>query len=279
MWLPWDFALWLAAALFVVATVLRRIGRLERVRPVTQEAAIVLVLYATWRRLGDVELMGVGGAMGRGRWVWDVERWLHLPNEVTLQHWCAHATWLFRFANVYYIIFHVAPLGVFLVWLFFRHRERYAFWRNQLAFVSLTCIMIQFIPLAPPRMFPNLGFIDAGLVYGPTVYRRVDAGSLGQLAAMPSMHVAWALVIGLAAVTASKSRWRWLVLLHPILTVFAVTVTGYHWLLDGIVAAALLGVGLGLAVIVPRLPVVTRRVVAPAFGQAGSLNTGSRFSK
>ncbi len=270
MWLPWDWALWLAAYCFGAALVLQSIARLATVRPVLKENAILLVLYAAWRKLGDFELLGTGGAIGRGRWVWDVERWLHLPNEVTLQHWCEHATWLFRFANVYYIVFHVAPLGVFLVWLFFRHRDRYAFWRNQLAFVSLACIVIQMIPLAPPRMYPNLGFIDAGLVYGPTVYQKADAGSLGQLAAMPSMHVAWALVIGLAVVTASRSRWRWVSLAHPVLTVFAVTVTGYHWILDGIVAAGLLGVGLAFAALVRRRLGSETEPLVPAFDHAGS---------
>jgi hypothetical protein len=42
-------------------------------------------------------------------------------------------------------------------------------------------------------------------------------------------------------VQVSRSRWRWLALAYPGLTVLAVTVTANHYWLDGIVAALLLG--------------------------------------
>ena len=64
------------------------------------------------------------------------------------------------------------------------------------------------------------------------------------------------MVIGVAAVMVSKSRWRWLGMLHAALTWFAVTVPAYHWLLDGIVATALLG--LGVAIGIALRPVVAR---------------------
>jgi len=128
-----------------------------------------------------------------------------------------------------------------MVWLFFRHRDQYPTWRNLLFFISIVCALIQLVPVAPPRLFPELGFIDTGAVYGPRVY---DSGEGGQLAAMPSLHVGWAVLIGIAVVMVSRSKWRWLVLAHPILTVFAVTVTAYHWLLDGIVAVAILLIGM-----------------------------------
>jgi len=56
--------------------------------------------------------------------------------------------------------------------------------------------------------------------------------------------VAWALLVAYFVVTASTSRWRWLVLLHPVLTVFVVVATANHFLLDGVVAAALLALTL-----------------------------------
>jgi hypothetical protein len=102
------------------------------------------------------------------------------------------------------------------------------------------------IPVAPPRLYPSLGFIDAGAVYGPRVYDSIGTNLPGQLAAMPSMHVAWAMLIGIACYQASTSRWRWIGPLHAFLTVFAVTVTAYHWLLDGLVATAILLVGMAI---------------------------------
>jgi PAP2 superfamily len=61
---------------------------------------------------------------------------------------------------------------------------------------------------------------------------------------MPSVHVAWALLVGFGAVMVSSSRARWLVLAHPIVTILVVVATGNHFWLDGVVAAVLLGVAL-----------------------------------
>ena len=254
MWLPVNIAVGIAFTLGGAGYAIRPNTRrwLTALKPVLRESAIVLVLYAVWRQFGEVSIMGVERARSRGTSVWHLERWLHLPNEATIQHWLRQVPILLRFANAYYIVLHVAPLGVFLVWLFFRHRDRYAPWRNVLGFASLACLAIQLVPVAPPRMYPQFGFIDAGQVYGPAVY---DAGGFdlpGQLAAMPSMHVLWAVVIGVAVVRVSPSKWRWWALAHPFLTVYAVTVTGYHWLLDGIVGAALVGVAMLLGVAIRK---------------------------
>jgi len=250
VWLPLRVAVWYVAvvgALGVVGTLsiapARRPRWLISARPVLHESVVLMAIYAVWLRLGQVDLMGSSGAIARGRWLWDVERALHLPDEATIEHWLTHVSVLLRFANVYYIVAHVAPLGAFLVWLFIRRRDRFAYWRNVLAFVSFTCAMLQWIAVAPPRMFPEYGFFDAGARYGPTVYSGSDLS--GQFAAMPSMHVCWALVVGVGVVCAGRSRWRWLALLHPLLTIYAVTVTGYHWLLDSVVAGVLLLAAVG----------------------------------
>jgi hypothetical protein len=233
--------------------VLRPVGApwTRRAKPVVRELMIMLVLYALWRMVADLTLLPLDGALRRGDDIWRFERTLHLPNELSLQRAAMHLTPLVQFANAYYIVAHVAPLGVFLVWLFFRHRDHYVPWRNVLVFVSLTCLVIQFLPVAPPRMYPQLGFVDTGALYGPRVYD--DMGLVaGQVAAMPSMHVAWAVLIGVAVVLVSTSRWRWLALAHPFLTVFAVTVTADHWLLDGIVAGVLLAGGMALVVVLAK---------------------------
>ena len=58
---------------------------------------------------------------------------------------------------------------------------------------------------------------------------------------MPSVHVGWALLVAVTIVRAVRSRWRWLALAYPALTTLAVVVTANHFWLDGIAAAALLG--------------------------------------
>ena len=60
-----------------------------------------------------------------------------------------------------------------------------------------------------------------------------------QLSAMPSVHVAWSIIVAWAVITRSTSRWRWLILLHPVITVLVVVGTGNHYWADAIVAAAI----------------------------------------
>ena len=148
MWLPWDIAVFVSAA-FAIGWVglRRRRGVSERtVAPLCKEAALLFAIYAVWIKMGEFTLMGTSGALGRGAWIWHAERRFHLPNEVTLQRWTLHAIWLVRFADIYYMVFHVLPLGVFVVWLYIRHRDAFPLWRNQLAFVSIVCLAIQYIP-------------------------------------------------------------------------------------------------------------------------------------
>jgi hypothetical protein len=263
VWLSWKISSATAVALGVVWFVARRNVAWPRWIPsLAKEGSLLFLIYSVWHKLGALPLNVAGDALARGLRVWDAERWMHLPNEVTMQRWALHAIWFVQFFNVYYIVFHVAPLGIFLVWLYVRHRDRFPYWRNQLAFVSIVGQCIQFIPVAPPRFFPQLGFVDTAALYGPTVYRSGGVGDPGQLAAMPSMHVAWAMVVGIGAVTASRSRWRWLGALHALCTVLAVTLTAYHWLLDGIVATGLLLIGMGVAAGWNRAQAARRRTAA-----------------
>jgi membrane-bound ClpP family serine protease len=83
--------------------------------------------------------------------------------------------------------------------------------------------------------------VDTAMRYGQSVYGSVGGFNADQLSAMPSVHVGWALLVALVVVQVSKSRWRWLALAYPGLTVLAVTVTANHYWLDGIVAALILG--------------------------------------
>jgi hypothetical protein len=99
--------------------------------------------------------------------------------------------------------------------------------------------------VAPPRLLPQLGFVDTAAQYGESVYA-ISTITVDQLSAMPSVHVAWALLVGWAAIGISASRYRWWVLAHPALTIFVVVATANHFWLDGIVAALLLAGSIGL---------------------------------
>jgi hypothetical protein len=104
--------------------------------------------------------------------------------------------------------------------------------------------------------------VDAGAVFGPTVYGKVGTGISDQLSAMPSVHVAWAAFVAFAVILAGTSRWRYWILAHPVLTIVAVTATANHWWLDGIVGIAILFASYGID-----------RAVRPAVGRVVRLAT------
>jgi hypothetical protein len=242
VWIDWDLAAAIALVLAVGVALTRNVegGRFGGVRATARELALVLFLYAVWQWAHDLTVTKVDGARENALWLYELQHDLHIPDELSLQQAALPHGWLVQLFNGYYAIVHVPALIGLLIWLFWRHRDRYGWIRNTLALTTMGCLLVHAIPMAPPRMFPELGFVDTGLLYEQSVYGRGGSGLSNQLAAMPSVHVAWALIVGLGAVMVSSSRWRWFVLLHPVLTVIAVTVTANHWYGDGIVAGGIL---------------------------------------
>ena len=102
------------------------------------------------------------------------------------------------------------------------------------------CLLVQLIPVAPPRMLPAAGMVDTAIRYGQSVYGTQAGFDPDQLSAMPSVHVGWAILVAILVIGTATSRWRWLALGYPALTLLVVVVTANHFWLDGIVAAALL---------------------------------------
>jgi PAP2 superfamily len=240
-WLSWKAALEIALPLFAVGVLWRPSGPRPRMAAaLSREASLVLVLYAVWTYAGTFSLSNLDGAQSRGKFLWDGEQSIGLPSEVSIQKLIVGHDLIGRVLNGYYAWMHVSTLIVFLVWLFVRHRDRYSSWRMSLVLLTAICLAIQLVPVAPPRFFPELGFVDTGRVLGASVYPQLGSPGPGQLAAMPSVHVAWAALIGWAVFSVSSSRWRGLGLVHAALTALVVVATANHWWLDGIVAVAIL---------------------------------------
>ena len=201
-----------------------------------REVAIIGLLYGLWHLAGRVSVTDVAGAHARARWIRGFDADLPIPSERTLQRWVLPHHWLVEGANYYYAAMHLSSMLVFLVWLFLRHRDQYRPVRQVLAWTTLGCLLIQLIPVAPPRMLP--GFVDTGMLYKQSVYSTGLAAD--QLSAMPSVHVAWAVLIGYYMWRISPSRWRYIGPVHTCLTVLVVVVTGNHWWSDGFVAVLIL---------------------------------------
>jgi PAP2 superfamily len=241
--LSWSGAAVVAACLAgaAVGGQLTRRPRLVAAAAFAREAALVLGLFALWQLAGSFASVGPGGAMARARWIWHLERVIHLPSEAVVQRAFLPHPLLVQALDLYYAVLHFPVLIACLIWLFARHRRQYRHVRTTLVLFTASCLLVQLIPVAPPRMLSGDGLVDTAMRYGQSVYGSVAGFNADQLSAMPSVHVGWALLVALVVVQVSKSRWRWLALAYPALTVLAVTVTANHYWLDGIVAALLLG--------------------------------------
>ena len=262
----------MAIALLVVGVLPRPDGRPWRTAAaLCREAALVLGLYAIWTLAGTLSLMKIDGAISRGMDIWRLEQDLGFPSELSVQRLFLGHELIIRAFNAYYMWVHVPALIAFLVWLFLRHRDRYPTWRTTLALLTGACLLIQFVPVAPPRLLGGLGFVNTATAFGDSVYNTPGTPGPAQLGAMPSVHVAWAVLIGWCVVSVSASPWRWWVLAHPVLTILVVVATANHWWLDGVVAVALLAAfrilvprAYALAAALPALPGRARLAPEPA---------------
>ena len=226
------------------------------------ETAVVLALFGLWR-VGSFVLMGPEGAIERGQWIWHFERAIALPSETAAQRVFLPHPLLVQALNLYYAVLHFPVLIGCLIWLFIRHRGRYWQVRTTVVLFTAGALLIQLIPVAPPRLLPGDGMIDTALHYGQSVYGPNTGIDADQLSAMPSVHVGWALLVAVVVVTTARCRWRWLALAYLALTALAVTVTANHFWLDGIAAALLLA----LALVVQRVSrMLYRRCGGPAAG-------------
>ncbi|NUP32795.1 MAG: DUF2029 domain-containing protein [Streptomycetaceae bacterium] len=182
-----------------------------------------------------------------GRQVIGVEKALHIDMERSLNHFTAKVDWLKSFTGFFYETFHfLVPLSL-LAWLYITRPAQYRSARTVLCVATATGLVgFWLYPLAPPRLMPGLGYIDT--VHGPQDLANPDFGALTQIsnqyAAMPSLHVGWALWCGLVIFALAPRRWmRAAGLLYPLTTTFVVMSTANHYILDAVGGAVVISIG------------------------------------
>jgi membrane-associated phospholipid phosphatase len=169
------------------------------------------------------------------------EKSLHFFVEQSVQSWAMGHRILVDFSNFMYVNSHFLITTTALVWLYLRHNDRFYFVRNMFVVaMGLALIGYVLMPTAPPRFFPELGFVDTIAYY---VNVKHDSGLVtlffNPYAAVPSMHVAFSLLIaGPAALIVRRRALKVLWCLYPLVVTFVVVVTGNHWIMDALAGAA-----------------------------------------
>ncbi len=218
-------------------------GTKVRRPPLLREIALVAGLFLVYR-LGRLAITGHDQlAVTNAWWIWDVERTLRLPDEELFQQWALQWPDLLKAANWYYVGVHFPLTAIFLIWGWLkRPPAEYRYARRLLSLLTGLALVVHVVmPLAPPRMLSSLGFLDTMAVFGPSAYGDSTTATVAnQFAAMPSLHVGWALLIAVVVVRTARTPWRWVAILHPTITVLVVVATANHYWVDAIAAALLL---------------------------------------
>jgi hypothetical protein len=183
-----------------------------------------------------------------------LERSLHVFVEPAVQRWAVATGWLTKLTSWMYINLHFVVTTVTLAWIYLRRNEHFYFVRNMYT-VAMGLALVGYVvyPTAPPRLFPELGFTDSVAQYTHVS----DTSSVNALfnpyAAVPSMHVCFALMIGWSMVRIVRRGWArsfWAV--YPAVMTFVVVSTANHWLFDAATGALVAAVSAVAAVLVAR---------------------------
>ncbi len=198
-------------------------------------------------------------AFAHGQQVIDFERSTHTFFEPSLQSWILPAHWAVDIANQIYMNSQFAITISFLACLYLFRNDYYYFVRNMFV-VSMVFALLGYAlyPTAPPRLYPQFGFVDT-----LTDFSGVNHDSalvkvfINPYAAVPSMHCAFALMIGGTGVAIARIRFfKALWSMWPLLVMFVVVVTANHYWVDAalgaMVAAASAFIAMQLAKVRPE---------------------------
>jgi hypothetical protein len=186
-------------------------------------------------------------AMRHAMQLLNLERTLHLDPEHWLQRLALNHQWLMQFANNFYLYAHLPVLVGTAVWLYIKRPWAYPWFRNAFLLSALIGLSVYvLLPLAPPRFLP--GFTDTMALYG----FNVDGSAAGPLynpyAAMPSLHVGWSLLAGIALFGCGRAWWlRASGVALPVLMTLFVMMTGNHYLLDAVAGCTVVLIALTLS--------------------------------
>ncbi len=229
-----------------------------QVRPVLwRELLPGLALFAVYSLVaGTGSSARRAAAASHARDLFHVEQVTHVDIERSLNTWLLHQNVLRVIADYEYAFTYIISAMLLLIWLYLRQPQLYRWARTW--FVVLNLIgMATFVsyPVTPPRMMPSFGFVDTvtqGHTFGSWGSGAVDHANT--LAAMPSLHLAWALWVSVVlGIVAGAVRTQLVSFVHVVVTLFVIMATANHYLLDAVGGAVCVMVSLPIAaMITPR---------------------------
>ena len=238
-----------------------------------RQCSLFGLAYLLYRLVEGVVYSNPSVAFAHANEVISFERSLHIFVEPAVQSWAQSSHLLVVIAAYTYINAQTTILIALLLYLYIAHNRSYYFVRNML-FVAMAIGLIGYglFPTAPPRFMPEWGFIDSFYsVTGVSGNSTLANVFFNPYAAVPSMHVACAVILGwsfrrLVRNRAAKVFWA----LWPLFITFMTVITGNHFLIDAVLGLLVAGVSLAAALALAALRPhawtfrVPQRAAAPA---------------
>jgi hypothetical protein len=214
---------------------------------VLRQVSLFGAAYLAYRVVRAVVAGDANIAFAHARDLISLERSLHVFVEPSIQAWASSSHFLMVAASWTYVNAQTSVTVAALIYLYLRHNRNFYFVRNMFM-IAMAIALVGYVvfPTAPPRFFPEWGFIDTvSNLTGVHVSHASAAMTnlVNPYAAVPSMHVAFALMVGWSL--ARLVRWRivrvlWL--LYPFVIAFVIVVTANHFLFDAFLGAVTAGV-------------------------------------
>jgi membrane-associated phospholipid phosphatase len=218
-------------------------GWLDALRQVSLFGAAYLA-YRLVRGLVEGE---ANAAFAHARDLISLERTLHLFVEPSIQAWASGSHVVMVLSSWLYVNAQTSVTIAALVYLYLRQNRSFYFVRNMFMIaMAIALVGYTVFPTAPPRFMPEWGFIDTvsdftGVHVGGHAGASVSALT-NLYAAVPSMHVAFALMIGWTLARLSRRRVvKVLWALYPFLMAFVIVVTANHFIVDALLGALTAG--------------------------------------
>lgn len=217
----------------------------------------VYVAYSMVRNLFGSAAVSPGVAAQNADYIIDIEKAMGLYIEADVQAIFIDATVFIQFWNLFYGAFHFLVTFVVLIWLYRRFPDEYRFWRRAGLIATASAVAgFAAFPLMPPRLLGNCGTYGACRPNELFVDTVIEVGGIwsfetsgletisNQYAAMPSLHIGWALWCALILVPRLRSTpAKILAASYPLQTMFAIVVTANHYWIDGVGGVAVVGFG------------------------------------
>jgi hypothetical protein len=209
-----------------------------------RQLSLFAAAYFAYRLVrGLVSSVGdANAAFAHARALISIERGMHVFVEPSIQAWASGSHFVMVLASWLYVNAQGSITIAALLYLYLRHNRNFYFVRNMFMIaMAIALVGYTVFPTAPPRFMPEWGFIDTVADFTPVNVSHTSTSMstlFNPYAAVPSMHVAFALMIGWPlALLARSSVVRVLWVVYPFVMTFVIVVTANHFILDALLGA------------------------------------------